>query len=130
MGSLDTNILLRLLVNDIPEQHKAALNLVENSTGQLAIADTAVMEVVFVLERYYELERKYIAEALEKLVGLPKFNCNRALFAKSLPLFVNHSSLSFEDCCLSIYAELNNALPLWTFDKKLANQSINAKLLG
>lgn len=129
-GSLDTNILLRLLLNDIPEQHAAAKELMHRASGQFAIADTAVIELAFVLERHYGFSRLQIAEALDGLMRLKEINCNRVLFENALPVFTKHSGLSFEDCCLSSYAKLNKAEPLWTFDKKLANQASNAMLVS
>lgn len=128
-GSLDANVLLRLLLNDVSNQHAAAKNLFQNASGQFAVADTAMIEVAFVLERYYKFARADIAEAVEGLMSLTEINCNRVLFEKALPLFVKNPSLSFEDCCLAIYAELNNAKPLWTFDEKLAKQAPSARLV-
>lgn len=128
-GSLDANVLLRLLLNDVPVQNAAATKLLQDSAGQFAVADTAIIEVVFVLERHYEFTRLQIAEAVEGLMSLPEINCNRGLFATALPFFSKHPALSFEDCCLAKYAELNEAKPLWTFDQKLANQALSAKLV-
>lgn len=128
-GSLDTNILLRLLLNDIPEQHLAAKGLITQGAGQFAIADTAIIELVFVLDRYYGFSRIQVSEAIDGLMKLKEINCNRALFENALPIFNKHTGLSFEDCCLSVYAQLNEAEPLWTFDKKLANQASNTKLV-
>lgn len=128
-GSLDANVLLRLVLNDVPDQHAAVELLFEKASGQFAVADTAIIEVVFVLERYYTLSRAVIVDAIEGMMSLSKVNCNRALFEKALPLFAKHSSLSFGDCCLATYTELNAAKPLWTFDRKLANQAPSAKLV-
>ena len=128
-GSLDANVLLRLLLNDVPDQHEAVEALFRKSSRQFAVADTAVIEVAFVLERHYSFSRSAIAEGIEGLMSLTEINCNRALFTKSLPLFIKSPSLSFEDCCLATYAELNDAKPLWTFDRKLASQTSNAKLV-
>lgn len=129
-GSLDTNVTLRLLLNDIPEQHAAAQELVEQARDQFAVADTVLIEVVFVLNRYYGFSRIQIAEAIDGFMKLREINCNRALLENALPLYVSRPSLSFEDCCLAIYAQLNDAEPLWTFDKKLANQAPSAKLVA
>lgn len=129
-GSLDANALLRLLLNDIPRQHAAMVKLVEESSRQFAVADTALIEVIFVLGRHYGLSRPQISEAVRGLMALPQINCNRTLFSKALPLFEAHSGLSFEDCALATYASLNEAAPLWTFDKKLANQAPQAKLIA
>jgi predicted nucleic-acid-binding protein len=128
-GSLDANVLLRLLLNDISDQHQAVLRLLGTARGQFAVADIAVVEVAFVLERYYEFSRVAIAEAIDGIMSLAEINCNRTLFKKALPLFAKHPGLSFEDCCLAIYAELNDAKPLWTFDRKLANQAANVKIV-
>ncbi len=128
-GSLDTNAILRLLINDIPSQHEAVKALLVSANGQFAVADIAIIELVFVLERYYGFSRQQASEALTGLMQLKEINCNRTLFEKALPIYLNHSALSFEDCCLSNYAALNGAEPLWTFDKKLATQAPSAKLI-
>jgi predicted nucleic-acid-binding protein len=129
-GSLDANVLLRLLLNDVADQHLEAMRLLQNASGQFAVADTAIIEVVFVLERNYKLTRLQIYEAVQGLIALAQINCNRNLFEKVLPIFTEHAGLSFEDCCLATYAELEDANPLWTFDKKLANQTSNTQLVS
>ncbi len=128
-GSLDANVILRLLLNDVPQQHTAALKLLRNTRGQFIVADTAIIEVVFVLCAAYTFTREQAAEAIVGLMNLTEVNCNNALLESALPLFIDHPKLSFEDCCLSIYAELDSAVPLWTFDKKLAIQAPSAKLI-
>jgi len=128
-GSLDANVLLRLLLNDLPDQHQAVVNLFQDSHEQFAVADTAVIETIFVLERNYKFTRNAIVETIEGLMSLTEINCNRPLFIKALPLFLKHPGLSFEDSCLATYAELNDAKPLWTFDQKLIKQASSAKLV-
>jgi len=129
-GSLDTNVLLRLLLNDIPEQRTSAKRLLEQTSKQFAVADTVIIELVFALDRYYSFNRLQIAETVDGLMRLNEINCNRALFVEALPLFTGHPSLSFEDCCLAVYARLYDAEPLWTFDKKLATQLTTTQLVA
>lgn len=128
-GSLDTNIVLRLLVHDVPEQTRQAAALLDHTTGQLAVADLVFVESVHVLERYYQIERSRIRTLLSEFMRLEKLNCNRVMLDKALIPFVAHPALSFEDCCLAAYAELNGALPLYTFDQKLARQIEGAELV-
>lgn len=129
-GSLDTNAILRLILGDVPDQYNVLIRLLENSQRQVAIADTALIEAGYALQHYYNFTPRMIAEALEEVVEQPRFNCNRILFRLALPKFVEHPKLSLVDCCLEVYAELNDAKPLWTFDKKLANQLPAAKLIS
>lgn len=128
-GSLDANVLLRLLLNDVPEQHDAAVQLFHDSDGQFAVSDIAILELAFVLGRHYGFTRLAIVEAIDGLLSLTQINCNRTLFEKALPLFSQHTKLSLEDCCIATYALLNSAEPLWTFDQKLATQVANVTLV-
>lgn len=130
-GSLDANILLRMLLGDVPAQSQAVKKLYVEAVGSFDVADTALIEIAFVLSRPpYDFSRQLIGEAFRDIMDMPKLNCNRQLFDRVLPSFVSHPALSFEDCCLAVYAELNSAEPLWTFDKKLAKQAKQAELLA
>ena len=130
-GSLDTNTLLRLVLNDVPEQNEAVLELIRNASGkQFTVADTVFIEMAFALGRYYRFSRDQIALVLGAVAERIELKCNRELFARALPLFAEHRKLSFEDCYLVTYAELNVSTPLWTFDRKLAAQAPNSQLIG
>jgi len=130
IGSLDANVILRILVADIPSQYATAKKLIESAEGQFAVSDTALIEVVFVLHKAYGLKRQEVKEAIEGVMSLRQINCNRTLFDNALLLYVTVPSLSFEDCAIATYAKLNSALPLYTFDKKLAKNTPGSKLLS
>ena len=121
-GSLDTNVLLRALLNDIPEQHLLAKKLIEKPGAKYLVSDTALIELVFVLDRHYGFTRAQIADALEGLTMHPQLSCSKRVFLNSAMVFTSHQSLSFEDCYLSECAKETGAIPLYTFDKKLAKQ--------
>lgn len=126
-GSLDTSVLVQLVTVQTPDLAQKATKLVESSNKQIAIADMAIIELVFVLERVKQLPRSVIRQAIDGLASMKQFNFNRVMFNQALQIYVDHPALSIQDCCLSVYATLNNAEPLWTFDKKLANQVPNAE---
>ncbi|HEY1646267.1 MAG TPA: PIN domain-containing protein [Candidatus Saccharimonadales bacterium] len=128
IASLDACCILRWLLQDIPEQEQAVHKLLSNP-GNYHVADTTLMEVVYVLERIYKQERYFIASCLNLIRSLNQINCNRVLITKVMPVYVENPSVSFADCCAATYAELNNAQPLLTFDKKLANKLPQAELL-
>ncbi len=128
-GSLDTNVLLRLIMGDVPDQKTAVLELVNRAQGQLEVADLAVVEVEYALNNYYGLDRVQVASLIQKLLWHPKISANRPLFVMAFKLYLAFPKLSFPDCCLVIYAELTDTLPLWTFDRKLAGQTEQAQLV-
>lgn len=126
--SLDTNVLLRWLLRDVEEQAKAATRLI-SSDKSFTISDMAINEVVFVLERVVKADRQTVADNVFRILNQENFNCNRTLFKPAASLYVQHSGLSFVDCCLAIQAEQANTLPLYTFDKPLATRLKQAQLL-
>lgn len=129
-GSLDTNAVLRLLLDDIPEQRQQVVALLASTKKQFSVADTVFIELVFVLGRFYDYSRVATVETVRNLAGLAQLNCNRVMLDRALEYYGSHPALSFEDCVLVAYAELGDAAPLYTFDKKLASQVQHAALIG
>lgn len=126
--SLDTNVLIRLCVGDVPVQSRAAMKLIE-SDEELCLADAVLIETIFVLSINYQLPRGQVVDTLQKLLSHPNLICNRELFGTVLAHFLKHPGLSVVDCYLAEVAYLNGAAPLLTFDKKLAAQLQHAELL-
>lgn len=120
--SLDTNCLLRYFLEDIPDQTEAIDRLLEQPY-KFHVSDITISEFCFVSEKFYKLPRQQIGECLNRLLNMENFSCNRILFTKVIPVYISSPALSIVDVCLMFYAELNNAVPLYTFDKKLALQS-------
>ena len=118
-GSLDTNILLRIVVGDVPKQTELISKLFAEMTV-LHVADIVIFEMVFVLDRAYQFSKEDIIESVYTIIRHKKINCNRALFESALSLYKESTKLSFVDCTLPNYAILNNARPLYTFDQALA----------
>jgi predicted nucleic-acid-binding protein len=120
-GSLDTNALLRYVLDDIPTQTAYVESLIHKSE-KLEVADIAVFEMVYVLERVYKMSRGKVEENVLVIIRHPKINCNRKLFELTLPIYRTHQKLSIVDCALTQYATLNKSTPLYTFDKELAKK--------
>lgn len=121
MKSLDTNMLLRLLLADIPKQTNIVEALLTDKSQKFAVADMVFAEVVWVLQGgVYSYDRQRIAINLQSILAIHQINCNRIMLEKALQLYISHTKISFIDACLATYAELNDATPLLTFDKNLA----------
>ena len=127
--SLDTNVLLRVILRDNAKLFDAALVLLARHK-QFAVADQAIVEIVYALGGHYGYSRSAIAGIVTELMNNQHLNLNRPLFAKVLPNYVKHTGVSFTDCCLAAYAALNKQTPLYTFDKKLARDVPHVELVG
>jgi predicted nucleic acid-binding protein len=71
---LDTNIFLRHLLGDVPEQsHRATayFQAIEQGVARARISDIVVFEVVFTLERGYRRSKAEIQSVLLPLLELP-----------------------------------------------------------
>ena len=68
MRAVDTNVLVRVLVNDDPGQGRRALALMR--THPVWVAKTVLLETEWVLRSLYQFDRQQIADALERLAGL------------------------------------------------------------
>lgn len=125
--SLDTNIIMRLILGDVPQQCEKIQDLFMRQGYTYDVSDLAITETVYNLQKQYN--RADIVDSIQKVFELPHINANFALFNQVFPMYLEHPKLSFNDCYLSVYATLNQAEPLWTFDQALAKQSSTAKLL-
>ena len=125
--NIDANVLLRAVVRDVPE-HSDKVKEFIGSNSTIIISDIAIIETIFALDRYYGMPRPEIAKVIISLLNNPKFKYNKEPFKEAIFNYTNHPALSIEDCFMSAQAKISNS-ELYTFDKKLANQIKNAKLL-
>lgn len=129
-GSLDTSVLVQLVTAQTPSLAADAVRLVNGAKGRLAVADAAVIELIFVLEKVKNLKRQDIEAVIDALSGQSNLEFNSALFTRVLAIYTKHPALSIQDCYLAVLAESNESEPLWTFDKKLATQIKSTRLAG
>lgn len=127
-GSLDTNALLRYIVGDILDQAQAVEALLTRST-RIVVADLAIIECIFVLQRYYGMTRPYVVTAIQTIMQLEVVSCSQPLFDAALKLYIAHPQLSPEDCVLAAQAQADSATPLYTFDKQLAKATDYVELI-
>ena len=131
MIAVDTNILIRLLVNDAgqPEQVQTAREYVKQE-GAVFIPQIVQAETVWVLESAYELARKQIVPVLEHLHSNAAFTLqNSASFQRAMSQYIKGNA-DFSDYLILAESQRKD-LKLLTFDKKLGKQAgvILAKLM-
>lgn len=122
MNSLDTNVVLRYLLDDIPAQTEKAKQVI--GTAPSYVTDVVLTEVIFVLERVIGVERADIVRLVGAFLGLPSLVYNDYLLDDTLDLYGNKPSLSFVDCYAAIETKVYKNI-LYTFDKQLAKHGGN-----
>lgn len=115
---IDTNLIVRHLVQDHERHAKAASKLFEASDRGgviLVILPTVIAESVFVLESFYKHTRADIARTLAALIGSPGVEVeDLAVHLDALERY-RRSKLHFVDCTLAATAAARG-LTVATFD--------------
>lgn len=131
MVTFDTNVLVRILLGDDPAQTKRAERLFKEHAfaDGIFVPLIVVAELAWVLSAGYALERVQIHERLKRLVR------TRGVFVEELELVHRAlaayaaSRVDLADLLILGAAAGKNALPLFTFDRKLSRVQ-QAHLVG
>jgi len=127
MKGIDTNILVRFLVGDDELQAKKVYTLfknVESNRKELFVPLLVILELIWVLESVYEIERKDIIGSISELLLMPilKFEHQSALqkFTQTAPK--NRYDLS--DLIIAHSAREQGCETVITFDRKASKYSL------
>lgn len=126
--AIDTDVALRLVLGDVPEQTQLAEALLARPGIRFDLPDAAVIELVFALEHHYGLSRDQTTAVVHSLSSVPNLDVS-SVFDAVLAQYGTHPKLSFTDCYLAESVRTDGTLPLWTFDKKLASKHAAVRLL-
>jgi predicted nucleic acid-binding protein len=115
---VDTNILVRHLTGDPPEQAARARRLLSGG-DQLLLPDLVVAELVYVLESFYELPRTRVAELARAVVAFPAIEvADEPALLRALEVYEVHR-LDFADAYLVAEAEISGVNAVASFDKAI-----------
>ena len=131
MIALDTNVLVRFLVQDDPEQSRVAGEIIDQLTDEAPgfVSREVLVELVWVLERAYRLARAEIAGAIDGLLASTELVVEGAdAIGAALELYRN-DGLGFADLMIAAAARRAGASELLTFDRKAARLP-GVRLLG
>jgi len=113
----DTNVLVRALVQDDPEQAKAATDLLE-SAELIAIPVPVLCELVWVLRRAYGFTASECATSIEVLIGSRGVAVDRQAVRAGLKLL--SSGGDFADGVIAFGGRALGGEQLATFDREAA----------
>jgi predicted nucleic-acid-binding protein len=119
MIAVDTNVLLRMLVDDAdaPRQCAAARALAERN-GKVRIAAIVFVEAVWVLQKRYHASRADVACTVRELLEHPHYRVENAEALREALEIFSVSNVELADA-LALVDARNAECPLYTFDRKL-----------
>ena len=121
MKALDTNVLIRFLVNDDPRQAKAVYRIFKQSESDAEVffvSALVLLETVWVLESVYDSTRQEIIETIDELLLMPilKFEAQSAVRKFINSARENKTDLS--DLLIAHHAKYSGCASVMTFDKR------------
>jgi predicted nucleic acid-binding protein len=115
---VDTNILIRHLTGDPPQQAARATAFLA-AADELLLADLVVAETVYVLESYYEVPRAKVAELARAIIAFPAVVVlDPLLLLRSLEVYET-DRLDFAEAYLVAQAERSGIGVIASFDKAI-----------
>lgn len=118
---IDTNLIIRFLVNDDPQKVTRVEHLLKDKNNKNVLLDTVIAEIIWVLNSYYSIEKEEVAEKIRALIHVDTIECNAFLINRALNIW-EKNIISYIDAYLAAVAELGN-MTLYTYDKRLGSIS-------
>lgn len=123
---IDTNLIIRFLVNDDPKKAFKVENLLKDKNNTNFLLDIVVAEIIWVLSSYYELNKAEIIEKILALINVESIVCNRTVLNRALSIW-DKNNISFIDAYIAAFAEIEEC-PVYSYDKKFSQiKNINRK---
>ncbi len=127
----DTNVLLRFVLNDDPEQFELALDTMEKSEA-VVVTNHAVCEMVWVLRSRYGVSRSGVAATIRGLLDTRNVVLDAS--AMNAGLTTLEAGADFADGVIAHEGRWLGGVTFVSFDKKavaaIAKQGLKAELLG
>ena len=123
MRAIDTNIVIRYLTGDDPDQTAKAKAVVD--AGQVFVSTTVLLESEWVLRSVYEFSRQEVIAALQAFLGLPSVATDHAEILVRAFGFTERG-MDFTDA-LHLSAA-NECEVMLTFDRRFVRQAADAPI--
>jgi predicted nucleic-acid-binding protein len=131
MAGLDTNVLVRWLLDDDVKQSAMAEALMSDALARneaLFVPTTVALELEWVLRSRYQLDKLVVLKTFGALLETQGLHFeNESLLEQSLD-FYKHSAADFADCLHAGACAAAGQTPLLTFDRSASKLS-GAQLL-
>jgi predicted nucleic-acid-binding protein len=132
MPSLDTNVLVRFLVEDDARQALAARRLIRSSVAAhqvLYVPVSVTLELEWVLRKRYGFPKSRVIGVLSALLSAAELTLESEAAVEGALALYEDNAAEFSDCLHVALAFVVDQTPLWTFDR-LASRLSGARRLA
>jgi predicted nucleic acid-binding protein len=115
---IDTNVLIRHLTGDPPDMAARATAFLA-AADELLLPDLIVAETVYVLESFYEVPAKDVAQMVRSILAFaPIRTLDPALLLRSLEIYETHR-IDYAEAYLVASAERSGVTDVASFDRSI-----------
>ncbi len=132
MIGLDTNVLLRYLVQDDPAQSRKASEVIERRLSKENpgfVSLVCVLEIVWVLGSLYKRSRAQIADHVEMLLAADTLEVQNEQEVYQAVVALRNGSGTFEDALVGALGAWRGCSATLTFDQNAAKRLMGFQLL-
>lgn len=123
MIGLDTNVLVRYILQDDPSQSVAATTFIESACTAVSpgfVCHIVLVELVWVLEQGYGYDKESILTVLKQISATAELVLETPHLVRQTIQTFENSNVGFADCLLSTINHHYGCDETVTFDKKAA----------
>lgn len=127
MKAIDTNVLVRFLVNDDQQQAEAVRRVLSRAEEQgevFFVPLLVVMETIWVLDAAYEVSRSDILAVFNDLLLLPILEFEHRSALQNMVSVAAANTFDLADLLIAETARLAGCHKVLTFDKKAAKSEL------
>jgi predicted nucleic-acid-binding protein len=123
MIGIDTNVIVRLIVNDDERQSRAAERFIREHGGSgdpCYVSNVTLIETVWVLETVYGYDRSMVADALAGILEAEQLEFDSPIDVAAAVDDFRQGRTEFADCLIGRINLLAGCAHTVTFDRKAA----------
>lgn len=118
---VDTNVFLRYLTNDVPEQADAVERLLRRAAAGEVVLVTGILviaEIVWTLESFYNLPRHDIQARVRAIINTPGLDVDdRDIISEAISHYLD-KNVDFGDAYNAALMPLRDLKAVYTFDRR------------
>jgi len=118
---IDTNLLVRYLINDDQKKAEAVDNLLDRAAKgevRIIVPSVVIAELVWVLESFYQLKAGAILELAEAIINTSGLDVtDKSTIISALRLYKS-KNIDFIDAWIIEFAKERGVKTIYTFDKR------------